>query len=189
MTMIGGDTGIDLEAGLSLNIGRLAESADKLDRVARAMRAREIERAREPFTVRLLTSGVCPTPTVPFGLQFGGPDPGFYWNVRRIVVGGLTWTTTANGTAEVYITGLAAAPGAAASGAGSVAAVRSLSDLVDQAATLPSKGFYGNGEMVVEANESLVIVVNTGTAGQQYTAAASVQVVRKTTTIESEFSV
>lgn len=188
MTMTGAPgAGVDFSAEISATLGRISKRLD--DDAARAIRLREIERARQPQNVRLQGSGVCPTPTTPFGINFGGPDPGFYWNVRRIIVGGLTWTTTAAGSVEVYVTGLAGAQGVPSSGAGSVASIRSLSDLVDQNATMPTKGFYGVGELSVLANESLVVVVNTGTAGQQYSASALIQLVRTATDRDSEFSV
>lgn len=177
------DTGISLD----VQIGKLAQSIDKLDGSAR--RSREIARARVPFPVRLTASGVCPTPTAAFALNLGGPDAGFFWVVRRIVVGGLTWSTTAAGTAEVYVHGFAGGPGGITSGAGSVAGVRALSDLVDQAGSLPNKAFYSTEQVIVQPNESLSVVVLTGTAAQQYVAAAGVQVVRLTTSLDAEIEV
>lgn len=167
---------VDAHASLDLQLGRVA---DRLDcDAAERMRDREIARSRVASIVRIQNSVVIPTPTVASGINMGGPDAGFEWVVRGLVVGGLTWSTTAAGTAEVYVTALGAQWGTSGSGAGTVASVRSLSDLVDQAASLPSKGFYGREQLVIKENESLVVVILTGTAGQQYSAAMRVQVVR-----------
>lgn len=179
--------GLDLSADISATLGRMDAKLDRDE--ARAIRRREIARARVPQFVRIQGSGICPTPTAPFGINLGGPDPGFYWVVRRIVVGGLAWSTTAAGTAEVYVTGLAGAQGVASSGTGSVAGVRALADLVDQASALPNKALYGNGQIQVLANESLVVVVATGTQAQQYVASAGITVVRLTSDLGSEIDV
>lgn len=165
---------IDAHGSLDIQIGRVAQQLEK-DAVDRRC-DRETQRARVPSIVRLQNSGVIPSPTVPFGIAFGGPDAGFEWVIRRIVVGGLTWTTTAAGTAEVYVTGLGTQSGTTS--AGGIAAVRSLSDLVDQAASLPNKAFYGREELVIKENESLVVVINGGTAAQEYVASVGMQVVR-----------
>lgn len=167
---------IDAHASLDLQLGRVADSLDRDAEERR--RDREIQRARVPSLVRIQNSVVIPTPTVATGINMGGPDAGFEWVVRGLVVGGLTWSTTAAGTAEVYVTALGAQWGTSGSGAGTAAGVRALTDLVDQAATLPSKGFYGREQLVVKENESLVVVILTGTAGQQYAAALRAQVVR-----------
>lgn len=167
---------LSVEGDLSIQLGRVADRLDK-DATER-IKTREIARARVPSVVRIQNSGIIPTPTAAFGINMGGPDSGFEWVVRRIVVGGLTWSTTAAGTAEVYVTGLGAQWGTSAGGSGTAAGVRSLADLVDQASTLPNKAFYGRDELVVKENESLVIVILSGTAAQQYVASIGVQVVR-----------
>lgn len=180
---------LDIDTGFDLNVqlGRIAQGVEKGN--ANARKLREIARARIPFPVRLMASGVCPSPTAPFGLNFGGPDPGFFWVVRRIVVGGLLWSTTAAGSAEVYVHGFGGAQGSITSGSGTVAGVRALSDLVDEAATLPSKGFYSNEQVIVQPTESLSVVVVTGTAGQQYVANCGIQVVRLTSSLDAEIEV
>lgn len=169
---------LDVSADLDINL-QLGRVADRLDKDAEERRRdRETARARVPSIVRIQNSGVIPTPTAPFGLNMGGPDAGFEWVVRGLVIGGLTWSTTAAGSAEVYVSGLGAQWGTAAGGAGTAAGVRSLSDLVDQAASLPSKGFYGREQLVIKESESLIVVINGGTAAQQYVAAMRCQVVR-----------
>lgn len=168
--------GLEISGDLSVQLGRVASRLE--DDAAERRQEREKARARVPAVVRIQNSGIIPTPTAPFGINIGGPDAGFEWVVRRIVVGGLTWTTTAAGTAEVYVTGLGAQWGTSGGGSGTVAGVRALADLVDQAASLPNKGYYGRDELVVKENESLVVVIQGGTAAQQYVATAGIQIVR-----------
>lgn len=139
-------------------------------------RRREAQRARTPFMVRQFASAVIPTPTVRTGISFGGPDPGYYWMLRRLLVGGVTWKTTAAGTAEIYVTALSAGQGQAA--VGPIIAGLALSDMVDQAASLPNKAFYSDQQVMVQEQENLVVVLDTATAGQLYVATCQVQVFR-----------
>jgi hypothetical protein len=139
-------------------------------------RRREIARTKVPIMVRLPVSGVIPTPTVRTGINLGGPDPGYYWMVRRLVIGGVTWKTTAAGTAEVYVTGLSGGQGGAVTGP--MISGLALTELVDQAASLPNKAFYSDQQLMLQAQENLMVVVDSGTAGQLYIAAAQVQVFR-----------
>ena len=181
------DANFGLDVALGHKLDRIAGGLDRMNGETR--RQREIERARLPFPSVMKASGVCPTPTASFALNFGGPDAGFYWVIRRIIAGGLTWTTSAAGTAEVYVHGFAGLTGVATSGPGSVASTRSLSDMADQSASLPNKAFYGSEELVVQANESISVVIVGGTAGQQYVANCGIQVVRLTTSLQAELEV
>jgi hypothetical protein len=183
--------GIDLDvsagpleamASLSVELGRMNDRADDAARAEK--RRRDLLRTRTPIDVRLFSSGICPTPTANFGISLDGPDPGFYWHVRRIIIGGQTWTTTAAGTAEIYITALTGLRGIAATGG--IASIRSITDLVDQAATLPNKAYYGTHELYVQPGENLIGVIITGTAAQQYVMAAEVEV-HRTISAETEF--
>ena len=174
---------LEVVAGLSLELGRMNDRYDA-DRLAER-RKREAMRARVPADVRFQASGIIPTPTVRAGLNLGGPDAGYYWLVRRLVVGGVTWKTTAAGTSEVYITALTGQQGQIFSG--SLITGLALSDLVDQSAALPNKAFYSNRQMIVRQNENLVVVIDTGTAGQQYVAAAQVEFHREVSDVETDF--
>lgn len=169
--------GLDVSAGLELAIGTLNDRLAK-DAAARIW-AREIDRARVPVVATLKASATIPTPTAPMGLNFGGPDAGFEWCVRRLVVGGLTWGTTAAGTFEAYVTGLGGILGASSGGGGASnpAGVRMMTDLVEQG-SMPFRAFYAKNQMTVKENESLVVVVAAGTQAQQYVASAHIQVFR-----------
>jgi hypothetical protein len=137
-------------------------------------RRRETARARVPIDARLITVGTG-SDAADLLLSVGGPDPGFYWLLRRLVIGGLLWDTTAAGDAEVYITGLSFPMGSAGL---LPAGTLGLSDLVDHAATLPNIAYYSTHHMIVQANENLVALIGGATNAQQYVMAAQFQVFR-----------
>lgn len=96
-----------------------------------------------------------------------GPDQGHWWAVRSIVIGGSTVSTSAMGTADVFVTAM--------SGPTTTIANMGLADWRDHAATLPDVSFYGRGELPLRLNEELLVIVSGGTSGQQYVAAAQVE--------------
>lgn len=163
-----------LEADLSLGpLDVMAELGVELrktrDQNAKLWHAqREWERSRVPSYVRQFNSVVIPAggPNASFG--FPGPRAGFYMLLRRLIVGGLTWETTAAGTCDVYVTGL---PSGASSNLG-------LSDMVDNSAFLPNKAYYSNQQVVVNAGEHVEVVIIGGTAAQQYVGTALFEVWR-----------
>ena len=139
-------------------------------------RERDLARTRVPASVRLLGNVIIPTPTVRTGLNLGGPSAGFYWMLRRLIVGGVTWKTTAAGTGEVYVTALAGAEGGAV--VGPMIAGLALSDMVDQVPSFPNKAYYSDQQVIVQENENVVVVFDTATAAQQYVATAQIQLFR-----------
>lgn len=160
---------IEIMAGIRTELASMNHKADK-------WREREQARARVPIMVRQFASGIIPTPTARVGLNMGGPDPGFYWMLRRLIIGGLTWKTVAAGTAEIYVTALGGQQGAVSTGP--VVAGLALSDMVDQSAALPSKAFYSDQQVMIQEQENLVVLIDTGTAGQQYVCTGQFQVFR-----------
>lgn len=148
-------------------------------------RKRETARARTPVVARLISNVAIGAGAPRTAVSLGGPDPGYYWMVRRLIIGGVTWKTVAAGTAEIYISGLSAAQGAGITGP--MVSGLALSDLVDQAPSLPNKAFYSDQQMMLQAQENLLIVIDGGTATQTYVAAAQVQVFR-TLAAETEYS-
>jgi len=100
----------------------------------------------------------------PLILNIGTPDLGTYWEVESVIVGGTEINVTAAGKAGLYVT---AVPTTAGLG---------LSNCVDIAASLPNAGFYGRRDIVVTAQENLVVAIFSGTVGQGYIASASVTV-------------
>jgi len=174
---VGAELDLDLGpimADLAVELGRMN---DRDDDAAAERRRREHVRALIPADVRLVTVGTIPSPTARSMLSVGGPDAGYFWLVRRILVGGLTFKTTAAGTAEIYVTGLSGSVGSVTTGP--IVSGLALSDLVDQYATLPKVVNYTSHQIIVQEGENLCAVVDTGTAGQQYVMAAQLQVVRR----------
>ena len=153
---------VQAEAGLDLLLGRVASALDNHTKATR----RQIEqmKATTPLDVRLQQSGTSGA-SGDLALVFPGPDTGFYWHVRRLIVGGSAWSSAVGGTAEVYVTALY----------GTYTSIRDLADMADQAASLPNKAFYGQHELVVQPGENLVVVIHTPAATTLYKASLQAQ--------------
>jgi hypothetical protein len=162
---------IEIMAGVRAELSTLnAHNAARDER-----RKRELARTRVPVDARLITVGTCPAGGADFVLSVSGPDPGYYWLVQRLVIGGLLFDTTAAGDAEIYVTGLSFGSGGSV---GPQVAALGLSDLVDRAPSLPNIAFYSPHQIIVLAQENLAALIGGGTAAQQYVMAAQVQVFR-----------
>lgn len=161
------DEGLDIRAAFEFAV----QVGTKLDENLAAQR-RLIRRldAATPIMHRPATSVVCPTPTASFALDLGTPSQGTFWEVRKVVVGGVELTTTAAGSAGLYLSGSPTPNGAG------------LNNAEDWAASLPSVGYYGAGALYVRPNEHLFLVVFGGTAGQTYVANAFARIYQETTT-------
>jgi hypothetical protein len=92
-------------------------------------------------------------------LDLGGPHPGWRWEVRNVVAGGITWATAAQGTADMILQ--PSQPNGDA-----------LIDSFDHFAALPASGGYATGRIVLVNPYKLWVVINNPTDGQQYSAAA-----------------
>lgn len=97
-------------------------------------------------------------------IGIGGPTQGMIWELRTLTVGGLTWATAAAGTSLLV---------RAASRPNNAAAV-GLAAVLDEAASLPLPAGYGTGQIVVRNPEKLYVIIQGGTAGQQYVAGYSI---------------
>lgn len=95
-------------------------------------------------------------------LNFDPVPRGERWELRRLIVGGVTWGTTAAGSAVVYKT------------SGPLTSSPPLGAVLDQAATLPAVAFYLVEQAVLVGGEMLAVAVTGGTASQQYLAVAQV---------------
>jgi len=104
-------------------------------------------------------------------LVLGTPDQGTYWEVTSVAVGGTDYTVAAAGSAGLYVSAFANA------------ATLEMSVLADYANTLPNVGFYGTRQLLVNDQESLVLVIDNGTAGQVYVANAQMSVFNVTATM------
>ena len=124
------------------------------------------ERYRPPVIaiVDLTASAQCPTPSASFVLDLGTPSQGTFWEVRKVVVGGMDFTVDVFGSAGLYLSG---SPSVAASG---------LNNAEDWSAFLPSIKHYATGALYVRASEHLFLVVVNATAGQTYVANARARV-------------
>jgi hypothetical protein len=154
---------VDLDLGpLEIMAGVKAELSElnKHNAATAAWRKREWERSRVPSYVNQRQSVVIPAGGARTGMGFTGPRAGYFMLLRRLIIGGLTWKTTAAGTAEVYVTALPS---------GAIASM-GLSDMVDQAVSLPNKAYYSNQQVRVNPGEHVEMIIDTGTAAQQYVA-------------------
>jgi hypothetical protein len=142
---------LDIGAGLKLAFGQLTDELRE---------QRQLALDSKPIDYRNSAVGAFPS-SGNLGLDLGGPALGRLWLVRRVIVAGLTWGTTAAGTAEVYVGGTT--PQLAASS-------RDITMLTDESAALPNKAFYSNRQMPVQHGERVIAVVIGGTSTQQYVA-------------------
>ncbi len=151
------ESGFDIRAAFEVAVGlgdQLSQSVEQQKRLIRRLDA------VTPIMHRPATSAVCPTPTAAFAMDLGTPSQGTFWEVRKVVIGGIEVTTTAAGSAGLYLSGSPTVNGAG------------LNNCEDYAASLPNVGYYGTGALYVRANEHLFAVIFGGTAGQIYVANA-----------------
>jgi len=176
---------VDLDLGFIEVMAGVRTELSALNRHNEAEhKKREIARTKVPVDVRLITVGACPAGGADFVLSVGGPDPGYWWDLRRLVIGGLTFDAVAAGDAEIYVTGLGFGAGTST---GPMVSALGLSDLVDHAPSMPNIAFYSPHQVIVQANENLAALIGGGTAAQQYVMAAQFQVFR-TITASEEFA-
>ena len=150
----GGGVGVDFFLQLGATLGDLAESmqAERHDRETRNL---------PPSNEVLFRAGVFPA-TGNLTLDLGSVPLGRVWQVRRLIVGGVTVATAATGSAYAF------AQGAAPSDL-------NLTNCVDIFTTLPKGNTYGTHQLFLVATEHLFVVVVGGTPGQQYAAASRVE--------------
>lgn len=146
------DVGIRLGKSLDAQANREQSAIDRLQRMT-------------PVDYTVSVYGVYASPG-PLILNLGSPDLGTIWEVESVLVGGSEVTTSVAGTAGLYVT---AVPSVAGLG---------LANAVDVAAsgTLPNSGFYGKKDIVVQAQEYLIVAIWNGTAGTGYIATSGVTV-------------
>jgi hypothetical protein len=158
---------VDLEAMVTLSAS--------LDCLTRTIQAEAEERARSTSRPRPLdlaaskvadASGNCI-------LAFESCPQGQWWALRRLVVGGVTYSTTASGAAVVF----KSTASAAAYNADADVALFNVVDatLAPTNSPLPSVAFYdGDAHLItLSPNEKICIRIYSGTASQQYAANAA----------------
>lgn len=167
-----GAAGLELGAQLAVSIGGLAEAMSGLRREMALQRLRD-------NAVRFIK----PPPlvgTVPASgtlvLKLLGPELGYQWTVRRIIVGdggpAGSQATTVAGLAGVY----AGVISADALGPGQVGPqVENLEWLISP---LPNAAEFGSDQLVLQAQENLYVIITGGTVGQVIKASVSYQLYR-----------
>jgi hypothetical protein len=151
--------GLKVWLDVGLKLGKQLE-----EQKARADKAVEKLQRNTPVDYTISQYGVYTSPG-PLILNFGSPDLGTFWEVESVIVGGTEVNVTAAGKAGLYVTAVASSVGLG------------LSNAVDIANSLPNAGFYGRRDIVVTAQENLVVAIFSGTASQGYIASASVTVI------------
>lgn len=149
----------ELCAKIDLTIGGVGELTREL------RRPRKPRIPAQPVFGRVRASGIMPS-VGPLILTFDqpGPEQGYFWYVRSIVIGGTDPSVVAAGTADIYVSAML--PNSSLT-----LAALGLADWRDHQATLPSVSFYSRGALPLRLNENLSIVVSGGTATHQYVAA------------------
>ncbi len=175
---------LELMASIGVELGRIN---DRADRAALAEhRYREMMRARVPIDVKIVCSGSPAVDGQDFGLVIGGPAAGFYWLVRRLVMGAVKVDDMAAGTGDIFVSAIGGDQGSTLQGA-SLENMLTTSELVDLAATLPFVHFYSNRQVIVQAGENLIPVVGGAAAATTYVASAQIEVHRTVSDVDIAF--
>jgi hypothetical protein len=143
-------SGLKVWADVGLSLGRSAEASHKTTKQLLAALNR-----RTPVDYQASASGVYPASGT-LTLNLGGPDTGFFWEVKNVLVGGSDINVTAAGKAGLYKTGYTGATG--------------INNAVDYASSLPNVGWYGTHQLTMNDAEYLYLVIFAGTPGQTYAA-------------------
>ena len=152
----------DFAAGVGVELD-LASAVQKLTDVFNGWLALEREYQRNgPVPVQLRGNVTAPASGSAF-MDLGGPANGRLWIVRRLIVQGLTWNTTAAGSCNVHVTSLnnLAVPGG--------------QDIVDNSTALPNKSFYSGWQVVLVNPQRLMVEIVGGTSAQIYGASGMAQ--------------
>lgn len=150
-----------LGALLAIQAGLEKSNKDIFERLARL---EELYQQQGPVYAYQQGTASSDTNGDAFEIGLGGPTPLRKWEVRSIVVGGLTWATTVAGTALVVV------------GPSRIISPNNLSTTMvrDYASKLPLPAFYSSGQLVVRWPDHLRLLILTPTASTQYVAAAMV---------------
>jgi hypothetical protein len=135
-------------AGIGASLDAMSKKLDRLRRLEEEYQFGAIE-------VNLREAGVsAASGSLILGLR--GPAYGRMWEVKRLTVGGALWTSTVGGTAIVAVS----------PAAGQL--TPALTDVADQAASLPSVAYYSTRQLTVRHPNHLFVVILSPTASTQY---------------------
>jgi len=159
--MAEGEVGVGFQLG-ELLVGAKADLFARLDGIEKRLQSilerEERYESEGPVPVMLNSSGVVGSSSDPLYLDLGGPSYGRAWEVRQLVIGGITWATTVAGNAVVLVQPVAPSATNPAGTAG----------IQDQAASLPSVAFYSGGQFRIGNPNHLWVAVIGGTASTPY---------------------
>lgn len=158
------------DPGLSLDV--FAKFGLSLDRIS-AQQAKTNELlarpAQQPFTFEQTKDLVMPpVATFPAFIGLGGPQQGFIWECRNLVIAGLSVDTVVAGTAYVFVRGMTPPVGITQAQWG-------VTGLRDIATSLPLPAFYGRGQVTIRANQKLWVMLLNYTTSTDYVASAEIE--------------
>ena len=150
------DAEVDLGPLVLQALVGLGASMDTLNKHLKKLH--DLEEAYQFGAVKVqLRNSVTSPASGSFEIGLGGPAYGRLWQVNSLVIGGVLWTSTVGGNAIVYV--------------GPVKNLTPpLTDVVDQAGSLPSVAQYSTGQIIVRHPSHLRIVVLSPTATTAYAA-------------------
>ena len=152
----------DFAAGVGVELD-LASAVQKLTDVFNGWLAMEREYQRNgPVPVQLRGNVTAPASGSAF-MDLGGPANGRLWIVRRLIVQGVSWNTTAAGSCNIHVTSL---NNQLALGG---------QDIVDNSTALPNKSFYSGWQVVLVNPQRLMVEIVGGTSAQIYGATGMAQ--------------
>ena len=117
-------------------------------------------------------------------LTLGSPDQGTYWNVRSFAIGGTDINVTAAGKFGLYVTGFVSSTSSPGT-----------TSLIDGGGTyggadqMPYSENYGNDSFRVTDQETIVVVIYGGTAGQVYSCNLGALVYNAAAALGTDFNV
>jgi hypothetical protein len=150
------DAEVDLGPLVFELMGGLKASLDTLNKHLRNIA--KVEAAYQGGVVEVPIRKVATSPASgSLVIGCGGPAYNRLWEVKRLTVGGVTWATSVNGSALVVV-------GSVADGSVNPP----LTDIADQAGTLPNVAYYSTRQLVVRHPNHLFVVILTPTATTQY---------------------
>jgi hypothetical protein len=164
MTAVDQEGPAKLLAAISAKLGLMVELGNS--QAIQSKRANDLKRAElamQPTWFR--AQGTCVVDSGGFGIisfSPNGPDQGHVWEILNAVIGGVTFKTTATGTGELYISGMDLRMLGDAS--------PPITDLADQASSLPLPSGYSKGQIVCQGQENPYVRIVGGASAQTYAA-------------------
>jgi hypothetical protein len=176
---------LDVDLGPVEVVAQLAASFDGLrDEMQSAARAekrrRDQLRAQTPMDIR--KTGSFTTDATPHGgaINHGGPQAGYYWLLRRLVLGPVASVTQAAAQVEVYVTGNPSIADDTGASNPLIVTLRPTTEMMALSILLPNVATFSGHQVPVQPGEKLVVVYTaTGlSATTTYVSAAEFEVHR-----------